>query len=118
MYDIKFEQAKFVKLTKKGRETKTDKENIEPTIEDIQFKQLNTQISFYLSLNRSTIIYNSIQQQQQLQHFLTQKQLFPIFQTHTQSQSQTPSILLKPQTPKAKRARGRPKKNTPALSTD
>ena len=112
MYDIQFEQAKFVKLTKKGRKPKNDttKENEEPTIQEIQLKLLNTQINFYNSLCQSYALYNSILKiNHHQQHVQQQKPLYPIF---------TNPLFGKPQTPKANRSKGRSKKNTAALSYD
>ena len=58
MYDIQFEQAKFIKLAKKGRKNKNDqiKENV-PTNTNIgffmetQFHQFMAQVNFYNSFN-------------------------------------------------------------------
>ncbi len=112
MYDVQFEQAKFVKLPKKGRKKveEKDKENVPVNNKFImyngvewyqtQLDQLHSLLQTFVAMTNTINDYNYVQQQQ----------LFPIFNNHK-------SILLaKPQTPKSKRASNRVKKNSSALS--
>jgi hypothetical protein len=100
--DIQFEQAKFIKLAKKGRKNKND-----------QAKETGTIIHLihYNSFNQSINSYSLIEQQRILElNNRRQQQLCPIF-------NNSKSILLaKPQTPKPSRSHGRPRKNTQALN--
>ena len=116
MYDIQFEQAKFIKLAKKGLKNKNDqtkeKENV-PTNTNIvffmetQFHQFMAQVNFYYSFNQSINTYNLIEQQRILElNNRRQQQLYPIFN------NSKIILLAKPQTPKPNRSRGRPEKNT------
>jgi hypothetical protein len=65
LFDIQFEQTKFIKLAKKGRKNKNDqtKENV-PTNTNIgffvetQFHQFAAQVNFYNSFNQSLNTYN------------------------------------------------------------
>ena len=125
LYDIQFDQAKFHKLNKKGRKKNDEnKENNQidhnytfsvigfynVSILQSQLDKLTSLVNSYIAINNSirqnNFVKNIELQQQQ------QQQLFPIFN------NERSILLVRPQTPKPKRAPIRSKKNTPALSKE